>query len=499
MALRVVAALSAAVAILALWSVERTEVAHDLQLAAESQARPGETIALRALLFRGVDAAEGPTLAIAPARVRLRDATGVELATVPLTPSALDTLDGTLILPAVSGRFVLEATAELEGTTLRCRRELNVDEHAEAARLHGREAGPLQLLAIGRVHAQGPLPPPAPLLVRVVGGTCVPEQPCRLLTWVGEPAAALGTRLGPTVEQVAPPSPAGPTAGIVAIDVVVHGPDAQLTLEARRGGQLVAERSVRLPVGLGEVGLFTRASIVDPTALALRYALPPGREHAIADVFVEGRWRASRVVVRPADLAHQLDPAALPSGLARIQARVDRFTADGSGARLVYLRASDEDERTALVRIARQVARHDLGATEPTAAWASTLPAFAYDDVQRTAAFLLAALEQERMPVPAPASGRPLALGVLARTKLKLRFGVASALVLSALVIGLSIARRGLSASDEAQAILDEARGGTAPRGERFRERARVLLLVLAVASAFLAGALLIAAKPLWF
>ena len=82
-----------------------------------------------------------------------------------------------------------------------------------------------------------------------------------------------------------------------------------------------------------------------------------------------------------------------------------------------------------------------------------------------------------------------------------MRFGVAGALVVSALALALSIARRGFRAASQAEAILNAARdeGGADGRRPRLRERANVVLFVLAVVSAFLAGALLIAAKPLWF
>ena len=49
--LRAFAALSAAVALYALWSVERVQLDCDLQLAAPAEARPGERIPLRALVF----------------------------------------------------------------------------------------------------------------------------------------------------------------------------------------------------------------------------------------------------------------------------------------------------------------------------------------------------------------------------------------------------------------------------------------------------------------
>jgi hypothetical protein len=77
---------------------------------------------------------------------------------------------------------------------------------------------------------------------------------------------------------------------------------------------------------------------------------------------------------------------------------------------------------------------------------------------------------------------------------------VAAWLVLAALIVGVSLMRRGLRASDEASSILAEAEGGEPRSAATDRgERLRVITLALSVVFAFLAGALLIAAKSLWF
>ena len=501
LALRTLAALSACVAIVALWSVEHTHVAHDLQLAVAGRARPGEQLALRAVLFRDVDTPEGPSLEIAPTTVHLLDAHDRELAVVHLAPTALTTLDGAIALPtSLSGRYALEARTSIEDELLRCRRVLDVTRDAPPERLHGREAGPLQQLSVGRVHVRGQLPAPEPLLPRVVGGACVPEQPCRLLVWVGEPAATLAVRAGAGVTLSEPP-PRADTAGLVALTLVARGLDAQLTLEARRGGALVAERGVRLPMGHGEPRIEAAEGSLTQAPITLTFAPPPGRAHLIADLFAAGRWRASRVIADAAETRLTFQASELPPGLLRVQARTDRFAGEGAGARVLYLQAPGEDASRGLTVLARTLAQIPELAHEPTQRWGETLPTFAAAEPRKAAEFLLAALEQLRAPTPLPASGRPVALRQLDRTRVRLRYGVAVALVLSALVIAVSIARRGLSATEEAEAILDEERAPTeqSPRGVRLRARALVLLFVLAVTSAFLAGALLIVAKPLWF
>jgi len=509
LAMRLLAALSALMSLAALWSVEARQQAHDLQLAAAPSARPGDRIALRALIFRDVDAPEGPTLASAQVRVRLLDGQGRQLAEVPLVATPLTTHDGGLRLPAaLAGDFTLEARASFEGESLLCRRALHIDARAPTDKPRGREAGPLQHLALGRVRTLTSAPPPDVLLARVVGGACVPGTTCRVLVWVGSPAAALSAHPGGSVSLRGPPLPGGETSGLVELSLVVEGLDAELTLEARRAGVLVAERALRLPMGLGEVALPGRGSIVEPGQLHFAFVAPPGREQLTFDVFTGGRWAGLSTHASaggqpfevPADWAH--------AGLLRVQARADRLSAEGSGARVVYVRAAGEDDGHALTTIARLVAEDPGLEPSPTGSWARELPAFAAAEPQQSAAFLLASLEELRMPVPLAASGRPAQLQRLAHTRALFRFGVAGALALSAFVIGLSIARRGLLATDQAQAILELARSDPAEQGEQggvdsghelFSARLRVLLLALAVASAFLAGALLIAAKPLWF
>jgi hypothetical protein len=135
-------------------------------------------------------------------------------------------------------------------------------------------------------------------------------------------------------------------------------------------------------------------------------------------------------------------------------------------------------------------------------AWATQLPAAVRAEPQLAAAFLLAELEQLRVPLPRATSGRPRQLSRLSRAQTALRFGVGALLALSALVVGMTLMRRGLRADAEARAILDEAEREAGVAEEVREPRPGTLFvvwLVLLVALAFLAGALLIVAKPLWF
>jgi hypothetical protein len=508
-AMRLLAGLSALVSLLALWSVESKQLAHDLQLAVEARARPGDRLALRALIFHDVDAAEGPSLALAETTVRLLDSQQHELAKVALTPSPLTTLDGSLLLPqGLAGSFFVEARARYRDTDLVCRRALEVGLDVPLQPLRGRQAGALQQLALGPAKPVASVP--APLLPRVVGGACMPGVPCRMLVWVGQPPAALRVRPDWGVELVGPPEPGTETSDLVELELLVRGLDAQLTLEAHRAGVRVGERAVRLPIGLGEGAILTRDSILPRDAIPLAIAAPPGRRHVSLDFFGAGRWNAVQTLA-PGPRDHAVPPAFAPAGLFRVQLRGDLLSSDSSAARVFYVREPGQSDADALHALMAQLAGQPELTDEPTAEWAQDPPELVSravqtpEGTQRVAAFLLAGLETRRMLVPLPVSGRPAQLRRLTHTRSLFRFGVAGALALSAVVLALSIARRGIAAADEAQSILDLARSegeneASSPRpGEVLGARLRVLLLALAVAAAFLAAALLIAAKPLWF
>lgn len=499
--LRTLAALTSAVSLFVLWFGEGARVSHDLQLVAEEAARPGEQIALRAFLFSNVDAPEGPVLVRRAVMVRLLDAAGTELATTDLAQAASDSMEGWLRVPETArGALTLEATARHEEVELACRRVLRVSPDVRERGAEGRSAGPLQHFALGSVQALEGHIPPAPFLPRVLGGACVAEERCTMLVWVGEPPAAVSLRENARVSSPREPAPKGETSGIVAIELVVHGPEAETVLEAYRGGARVAERSLRLPIALGEVALSVSAPLVDAGAApVLALGLPPGRTRAIVDVFEHGRWRFTRTLPeRERTEPVALDPTSLAPGLARVQARTDRFSSDGAGTRALYLRAPGEGDERALAAMAGFMAVR--GDDEVTRLFQKELPGFALADPQRAAAFLLQPLEESRMELPAAASSRPSELARMARARTRARFGVSFLLLVAALIVGASLMKRGLSASDEARSIL--ARGADAAHDrvpELHGERARVILLVLSVILAFLGAALLIAAKPLWF
>jgi len=501
---RTIALCASLLSIYLLWSGERARVDDDLQLFAEPLARPGETLALRALLLNDVDAVEGPSLGRADVQVRLLDQKGRELARSLLVPTIMDSMEGVLRVPELA-----RGTLRLEATLARGReggpkvsRAVEVTPDATPTPAVSRLAGPLQHFVLGRIEATTAQPAPSRFLPRIVAGSCVPEQPCEMLVWVGEPGASIAINPSASVSLEGKPDPAIETTGLVSLRLRAHGAEAEVVLTASRAGELVATRSVRLPIALGEARLDVASPILPPSAvLPLTLTAPPGREHLIVDAFVEGRWSRS-VTEAKVDGQKTTSLAPFPSavtGLVRLQARSDRYSGESSGTRLIYLAQAGQGPERTLTDIERQVreARVSDGATD---GFASGLPEFVRADPGRWAAFLLAPLEQLRMPIPLAASGRPGQLARIERLRTFLRFGVGGLLVLSALLVGSSLLRQGMQASEQAAAIMDEAEvDGRTSRADLKADRLRVVGWVVLVCVAFLAAALLIVAKPLWF
>lgn len=498
LALRVGAAMVAAFSLLSLWWSERTRVRDDLQLSAEAAAEPGQTLALRAFYLADVEAPTGPSLRTLPVTVRLLDARAREVARTELRPAHGDaSMEGRLRVPsAARGGYWLEARTDADPAPLLCRRDLLVSTQAPTLAAQPRTAPPLQQMALGALHPSSLANDL--LLARVSGGACVPEEPCRLLVWMGTEPAELRVRHDASVslEHI---TPAGEARGIVQVALRVHGPEASLTLEAYRGGKSLASRALRLPVALGEALLRLRRSVFRVgEAVPLEVVLPPGRQNGILDVFEATRWSATRGFTGPEADRLEIPPEWLHPGLVRVQAHVDRFAGEGAGARLFYVRQDGESEGHMLRAIGR--ALRAAGAdVAPLDEGLRLQPA--PHDAEAMAELLLAELETLRVPLPAAVSGRPEALRRLSRGQTALRYTVGGLLALSALAVSMSLMRRGLSAQREAEGILREAFQGDAEERNRKPRWGvyYIVFFVFAVGLAFLLAALLIVAKPLWF
>lgn len=467
----------------------------DLRVAAAPGVASGGSLGVRGFVLTGVADPRGPGLATPTVAVRAVDAAGVERGRVTLAPTPLDTLAGTLPIDAAArGALRLEARVvdgldeDVAPVTLEARAT------PVPAPVEGRLASPLAQLRLGPVEGVGAGPAPDRLDVRVVGGACVPGAPCEVLVHVGRPAAAVAIEAPDVVEVLGAPDPAGATSGLVALRVRVTGPEAPVTLVARRGGVVVARRPLRLPLALGAPVLDVGGPLgVAPDAPRARVTHLEGRPGLVVDVYRDGAW--ARAGSAPAGAEDRttlpLPGPPLGPGLWRVQVQVDRFERGLTGVRLRWVSAPGGGGRAAVRGLAEHlrargaddrflgdvVARGDLG---PPA---------------RVAAFLLAAREAELAVPPEPRGSREAALAAVAVERRRFRWLLAAFFVLAGVWVAAYVGRRGLRASAEAASLLVEAGDLDAanPR-RRWRDRLAVLAVVAAVGLAFVAGAMIVLA-----
>lgn len=484
-------------ALSALFRVEIASVDDDLLLMCPEEVLAGQPFPVRVHVFRGVTNPAGPSQVRAPVHVRLSDLAGHTLGEATgegepalgavITLTAPRSARGTLRLDAWEGDTHEPATG-----ALRVSRAVAVVERAHP-RVLPREALPLQRAAVGRVVPAGSgAAPPWPLSPRVLGATCIYMEPCEIAVWVGTPAAELSLEILGGARPLAD-FPPGEHSGVVVATVRVTEPEAAIAVRARRAGQAVASRTMRLPQGLG------RSYVAGPTLrppngareVTAELALPPLRRRGIADLFVDGAWRASQdVMVTGGSRGRAAFP--LPTegwGELRIQVRSDAFDSGGAGARLLVKGGE-------AIRAAYRAAPLDEpgGTLAQQAQLAEALAALEHTADPRALAFLVSPAEESAYATPAAVQARPALLAHLEAGRLRVRWAFAAALCCAALVAGSWLGQRGLGAAREADAVMSEA-GAALPHRGRFE----VLLWALGVALAFVAAALLIVAKPLWF
>jgi hypothetical protein len=325
----------------------------------------------------------------------------------------------------------------------------------------------------------------------VLGGVCVPEEECELAVWIGEPASQIALTPGVGVELIAD-FPAHAESGVQLAKIRVHGPEAELSLHASRDGERMASRAWRLPVALGraKLGPPTLTELEVDSEIAADVVLPPGRSRGIGDLFVDGAWIASVDITRARQRLRVPLPRGL-QGLLRLQVRTDAFEEDAAASRLILAGLWKATELGSYTARARQGRGDGL----PGGVQAAYPPA---GDAALARAYLWAAAEEDSLGLSRPVHARFAMAKHLAEAQLWVRWAVAAALMGGALIAGLALAGRGFGAAGQADAVLEAAGAGHSPRARR-AARLEVVLWALAIGLSFVAAALLIIAKPLWF
>jgi hypothetical protein len=355
----------------------------------------------------------------------------------------------------------------------------------------GRSLRALQQFSEGAIVAEPNETPPSALQVRVRGGACVPEQPCQVLVHVGTPAATLRVDGNSTLTPSAASQRASElTSGVVALDFVTHGPEAELWLIAERQAQRVARRAVRLPVAMGALALQTRAltwSLEERPVIRVRAA----ERSCIVDAFQRGRWsRTGSLAI--CDRDNPLPFAPLPAGLYRLQVRGDPFSAQSAGVTSLYVRAAGETETQIAGALAREAHRNDADDDFAKACLAN--PALAATPA--ALAYLAALTETGIFETPATATGYADSLSLLRERQLRLRNLSLLALTLGGLSLALRIGGRGLSAGARARALLlQESCDPEFGRRTRWRSLIVVAASVLSLLLVFVVIALYVLAR----
>ncbi|MFM2419301.1 MAG: hypothetical protein RL385_4024, partial [Pseudomonadota bacterium] len=487
-------------ALTALFRVETSHVSDDLLLTAPQETRAGLPLPVRVHVLRGVEAPSGPVLGGADVYVRLSAASGRVLDGAYVSGDPRLGLRAVLQVPAdASGAMRLDAwecdAPGLEGSgpprgALGVARLVTIVS-AVSPTPRPRAALPLQIESLGPVRSVARAVAPSPFAPRVLGGVCVPEEECELAVWIGEPASQIALTPGVGVELIAD-FPAHAESGVQLAKIRVHGPEAELSLHASRDGERMASRAWRLPVALGraKLGPPTLTELEVDSEIAADVVLPPGRSRGIGDLFVDGAWIASVDITRARQRLRVPLPRGL-QGLLRLQVRTDAFEEDAAASRLILAGLWKATELGSYTARARQGRGDGL----PGGVQAAYPPA---GDAALARAYLWAAAEEDSLGLSRPVHARFAMAKHLAEAQLWVRWAVAAALMGGALIAGLALAGRGFGAAGQADAVLEAAGAGHSPRARR-AARLEVVLWALAIGLSFVAAALLIIAKPLWF
>jgi hypothetical protein len=473
----------AAIALLAVVTDSSHAIDDELQLIAPEQARAGDPLPIRALLFRGLRRPEGPELARGDVDITLRAVNGDVLARSRLSASHARSFDGALAPPAgFHGNARLEARARTDDEAVYAERWVRIADAAPELSWHARALAPLQAFAAGPVRAESGQVAPDALDVRVGQGACMPEHACELFVHVGEPAASvhlLATHSATPDAQSMKPSQV--TSGVVQLRAVTHGPEAQVTLRVVRDGLQVATRALRLPVALGVEPLLAPPERVlqAPARPALGLAGDADETGCIVDAFLGQRWLHS-AALRTCRGDEPL-PFALAPGVWRLQLRRDPFASESASAFTLYVRAAGQDAATALAEIGAAASQRDPDDALARAVRAD--PGAFADRFAATAGYMLALLDAGVVALPAAASSYPRAVARALAERERVRGLSLLVLTACALLLGLLVLARGLRAAAEAGRVMEAA--GEEP-GRLDRQRARMALRVVATVTSLL-------------
>lgn len=471
--LRYAAPALAATALVLVMAAGVADLNDDLQVFVPPELPSSATrLPVRALRYGHLLDVEGPVLQREPVAIEVITTHGKLEGTLQPAPQGLLDLEGNILLPALrAGDWIqVHARANDDTPPLEVYAHVQVKEQLTNEIPQGRALRALQQFAPGPVQPEPSALAPDALAVRVRGGACVPEEPCKLAVLVGSPAAALRVQENSTVSPT-PDAARGSaeTDGVVMLDVITHGPEAELWLNAERTGKRVARRAVRLPIAMGALSVAVKARVV-AQARDIELHSPAATSGCIVDAYRDGRWRETGSLTachEPSSLAMDLGP-----GLWRLQLRRDAFATDSAGVVSVYIRGAAEPAEhvaAAWARAALQLAADDRFAQHCLAEPQQCTDANALE-------YLAATADLGLLSLPHPVTSYAARLERAREQSVRMRWLALGALCLGAVGLALSVGRSGVSAGVRASLLfLDD------PRAAR---RARLRSMLLTAASA---------------
>jgi hypothetical protein len=481
-------------AVLAVYLAGQRAPTADLLAFVPAQAAPGETIALRTLLFADLEAPKGPSLRATSVKVTLREKQGRARARSYLTASRVAGAEGVLRVPTdAHGQMRLRFEASVDSTAF-VEAPLTIVASPSAANRISRAMSPLQAYRLGPILGAGASHGEA-LEPRIVGGTCAPELPCKVIVPVSSKVVRLAASSG--AATVSPPHIdwPRPERQLAVLTVVPRRPEAvvRVSMDHLDGQKL--ERDLQLPISLHRaiveasprsvaIGTAVRVSIVNRTAASA----------FIVDGYRNGRWqRTGSLNARPfSDVRPSLPFADLEPGVWQLLVRSDPYGTETAAITTVLIHPPGEPAHV----VARALAGigNRAGQTRMTL---EGLTARLHDPSQLENAFAYVVASEELKVYAQPLARSGYAQAGLAARRDQARVSRTALVVAvgSAIFLALGVARRGLRASAEAERVMDEADVGPAQRRSKLLAWATVMGFAVAVGLLALSAAMLIIAR----